>query len=212
MEWINELGKQLRHRPLPGKEAQAKMSAMEGRFPSPPPTVRKAGVMALFFPSQRGWALCFIQRPTINPNDPHSGQISFPGGRMEKKDLNLWDTAKRETEEEIGVSAKHIKKVGQLTSLYVPVSNYLVYPHVGYIEREPDFQLQETEVSDIITPPVKHLLDNRKIKYKDMTVRRNFELKSVPHFYLDEYEIWGATAMMLNELREALLHLKVEID
>lgn len=212
MEWINDLGEYLKEQPLPGREAQLEMSALNGQAGTPPPSVKKAGVLALFFPSQRGWSLCFIQRPSTNPNDPHSGQISFPGGRMEKEDDNLWETAKRETEEEVGVPSNKIKKIGPLSSLYVPVSNYLVHPHVGYITHKPQFKLQKSEVAAVITPPVAHVLDNEKIKFKDMKVRRNIELKSVPHFHLDDYEIWGATAMMLNELRVALLQLNTEID
>ena len=211
LNWIEELRRRLQDEHLPGREAHLQLSAIEGALSTPPSNVRKAGVMALLFPSDRGWSICFIQRPSTNPRDPHSGQISFPGGRKEPIDKDLWDTASRETEEEIGVQSQRIQKIGSLSTLYIPISSYLVYPQVGFIDYKPDFQLQKSEVSSIITPPVEHLIEEDNIKYKDMKVRNNIQLKEVPHFFLDEHVIWGATAMMLNEFRHTLLRLDSEI-
>lgn len=130
---------------------------------------------------------------------------------METKDEDIWHTSLRETEEEVGIPSGTIKKIGQLSSLYIPVSNFLVYPHIGYINFIPTFKLQKSEVSKVITPPVHHLLGEGVIKYKDLKVRNDIMLESVPHFYLDDNVIWGATAMMLNELRLTLLRLDSEI-
>ena len=212
MEWISELSEKLQTGHLPGVKAHEELAAFKYKLQPAPDTHKKAGVMGLLFPAERGWSICFIQRPTRNPNDPHSGQISFPGGRMEESDENIWQTAIRETEEEIGVPSPSIQKIGSLSSLYIPVSDFLVFPYIGYTKETPQFTLQESEVSGIITPPVKHLLEDGVIKFKDLTVRNNIQLKSVPHFYLDDYVIWGATAMMLNEFRLTLLRLNSNIE
>lgn len=212
MNWIKELKEKLYHHTLPGQESQSELAAFKGLFGKPPQTVRQAGVLALFYPTSEGWHICFIQRPKRNPNDPHAGQISFPGGKREESDKDLWHTAIRETEEEIGIPAEEISMIGSLTQLYIPVSNFVVFPKVGFIEQQPQFILQEEEVADIITPPVKHFLHAEAIQKANMTVRNNVKLQQVPHFKFNQHIIWGATAMMFNELRSIMQSLEADID
>jgi 8-oxo-dGTP pyrophosphatase MutT (NUDIX family) len=212
VNWIEELKERLQPHALPGQKSQSELAAFKGLFGRPPENVKEAGVLALFYPHKKGWHICFIQRPKRNPNDPHSGQISFPGGKREKSDVNLWYTAIRETEEEIGIKASSIQRIGSLTELYIPVSNFIVYPKVGFIEHEPKFILQEEEVAAMITPPVNHFLHPQAIHKTNMTVKNNVQLKAVPHFQFEHHLIWGATAMMFNELRSIMQLLQSDID
>lgn len=108
-------------------------------------------------------------------------------------------TALREAMEETGVAPDQVEMLGPLTSLYIPVSNFEVHPFVGYTTTRPDFVLQQDEVDDIIEVPVSFLLDPGSIQTIDLTVR-NFQLKNVHCFKYEGHIIWGATAMMLNEL------------
>lgn len=199
--------------PLPGHTAQFRMSAQKrimalGLPQTPPPNAKIACVMNLLHTDASGaWRTVLIRR-TANPHDRHSGQISFPGGRWEESDGVLEAVALRETTEEIGVPTNQIQVLGQLTELYIPVSNFLVYPFVGVLQGEPDFVPQPGEVESILTPPLDALLDPANLKMMDMRVANNITLTDVPYFDIDGHAVWGATAMILSEfltiLEEAL--------
>lgn len=154
--------------------------------------------MALLIPIKGEWHITFIKRPS-HPKDKHSGQISFPGGGLEEGDYSMEACATRETEEEIGIAADQIKVLGALTKLYVYASNNLVYPFVGYLNKEEKFRLQESEVAQVITAPLSYFSDETILKHKDLTVR-GYVLNRVPYFDLYGEILWGATAMMLSEL------------
>lgn len=198
--FIDRLAQNLQ-RPLPGQPAQYRMAhAVRRHQSSPPPDARQAGVMALLFPAQGHWHLTFIQRVASNPNDRHSGQISFPGGKREPSDESLLQTALRETHEEIGVSPVEVTVLGALTPLYIPVSNFEVHPFVGYAEAPPVFSPQASEVTAVLTMPIDYFSDPANMRKTDLTVAPNITLKSVPYFDLNGEVLWGATAMILSEL------------
>ena len=163
-----------------------------------------AGVLVLLYQKAGRWYFPLIQRPSRNPKDPHNGQVAFPGGRYEATDPSFAATALREAEEEVGVSAKEVQVLGKLTPLYIPVSGYLVHPLVGYLPYVPTFQLQEAEVERVLEVPLEDLLDPSKLKQKDMPLSNRGSLKGVHYFDLEAKVVWGATAMMLNELRTIL--------
>ncbi|MBR9919890.1 MAG: CoA pyrophosphatase [Bacteroidetes bacterium] len=199
-KFSNQLHKALQN-PLPGVEKQYEMAhAVRNPAYSTPPDARQAGVMALFYPKQEDWHLVLIERTSRNPNDRHGGQVSFPGGKHEPEDQDLRQTALRETEEEIGVGAKDIEVLGKLTELYIPVSHFQVHPYVGLLPYQASFDPQEEEVESILEVPVNHLLDPKRRLTTDLKVRENMILKRVPYFELEDKIVWGATAMMLNEL------------
>jgi 8-oxo-dGTP pyrophosphatase MutT (NUDIX family) len=203
--FINQLQEALQ-KPLPGRNAQFRMAHLARRgYAEAPPTARKAAVLALFFPKNTHWHLALIQRTNANPNDRHSGQISFPGGRFDPLlDESLLHTALRETEEEIGVPHHLIQPLGKLTELYIPVSNFHVFPFVGFLSNTPDFRIQPDEVQSIIETPFTHFLhpDNRSVA--DVKVGGVLTLNNVPCFVLDQHIVWGATAMIMSELLATL--------
>lgn len=186
---------------LPGQEAQYKMSHVVRRSYKPAPAdARIACVMNLFYEKNGEPHVAFIQRTSKNPNDKHGGQIGYPGGKAEKEDQSHEDTARRETEEEIGVKGTDIDVLGALTPLYIPVSNFQVYPFVGYLDYEPKFNRQVEEVDDILEIPFSRFLKKEIRMTKDMKFSENVILKDVPYFDLDGHVLWGATAMMMSEL------------
>jgi 8-oxo-dGTP pyrophosphatase MutT (NUDIX family) len=203
-DFIHQLSQAL-SQPLPGPVAQYKMAhvARQGRI-TIPPNVKEAGVMALFFPKHEEWQLALIQRNSDNPNDRHGGQISFPGGKREKTDANLAETALRETEEEIGVQRADIKLLGGLSELYIPVSNFRVEPYVGFLDYTPAFSPQASEVQAILEVPFSLLKDKAIRQETDLQVTQHIVLKNVPYFGINGHMVWGATAMMISELLEAL--------
>jgi len=147
--------------------------------------------------------LILIERSQGASGDKHGGQISFPGGKSEPDDQSLWDTALRETQEEIGVEKEQIELLGPLTSLYIPVSGFLVHPFVGMGNID-HFVPQAEEVANILQWPLQSLLSDRAIHIRDIVPRPGVSLKDVPYFDCMGHILWGATAMMLSELRTIL--------
>lgn len=163
---------------------------------------KQSAVLALFYPDvEYKTRIALILRKTYK--GVHSAQIGFPGGKIEDVDTNLMDTALRETHEEIGVNPKHITVIKQMTQLYIPPSNYSVRPFIGYTDNTPNFILQEEEVQAILEVPVSDFIDDTKIvTTKVMTSYKN--LIEVPAFEFNGYIVWGATAMMLSEVKDLL--------
>jgi 8-oxo-dGTP pyrophosphatase MutT (NUDIX family) len=164
---------------------------------------KTACVMVLLAPVKNTWKICLIQRQ-INPLDVHSGQISLPGGKLELSDQSHLDCAMRETFEEIGIPSEQINPIGGLTSIYTSASNFNIHPFVGYMDRDPIFILQASEVQRVITYPLESLLDPLSKSRTSIKLSNGLHIDNVP-FYKSEYGlIWGATAMILSELEHIL--------
>ncbi len=198
---ISLLKKELK-KDLPGKLFQDKMAppGRESRYLikpySQPP--QKAGILILLFPFRDELHTVFIKR--TEKNGPHSGQISFPGGKADHLDRNLEHTALRETTEELGVSSSSIKLLGALTPLYIPVSNYDVFPFIGFINNFSGFSIQTTEVQYAIMANIQELQmpDTAGI----LEINQNNYCIKVPCYKIKDSNIWGATAMILFEFLE----------
>ncbi|MEW7278380.1 CoA pyrophosphatase [Aquimarina sp. 2201CG1-2-11] len=159
---------------------------------------RNAAVMMLFYPVKSSTHFVLILRPIYK--GVHSGQVALPGGKVEKYDEDYTMTALRETEEEVGVEISKVKVLKPLTKVYIPPSNFWVHPFLGYTEDRPDFVIQEEEVAKVIEVPIQELLDENNVASKILSTSyaKNIE---VPSFDLKGYTVWGATAMMLSELK-----------
>lgn len=159
---------------------------------------KKAAVMALFYPNKcNDVQLVFIVRKSYD--GVHSGQIGFPGGKPEPEDANLEQTALRETWEEIGVKSNKVEMVCALTNLYIPPSNFIVFPFVGFSANTPKFKLQTSEVESIVEIPLHKLLEDSFQIYTKVTTSYGPTVQ-VPAFNFDGHIIWGATAMILIEI------------
>lgn len=162
----------------------------------------KAGVLAVFYPNEHHQThLVLILRKTYR--GVHSNQVGFPGGRVEEYDLNLEHTALREAEEEVGIPAKEITILSPLTKLYIPPSDFWVYPYVGIMDLTPKFIPQEDEVEQILEIDIDEFLDEKSLISKKLSTSYAEEIE-VPAFYLAGHVVWGATAMMLSELKDLL--------
>ena len=195
---------------LPGETAQFKMAPMERlaelkRIAYKKNTAKRAGVMAFFYPSMDNKThLALILRKTYK--GVHSAQIGFPGGKFEESDSSIQETALRETEEEVGVKREMVSVLKKLTEIYIPPSNFFVQPFVGIAKELPKFNLQEEEVEELIEVPLDHFMDD-SIKTMQTLSTSYAENIEVPAFMLNNHLVWGATAMMLNEVREMLKEL-----
>jgi 8-oxo-dGTP pyrophosphatase MutT (NUDIX family) len=192
-------------KPLPGRAVQLTMSSIKRirelfEFADQSKAV-KSSVLILLYPSAADGSIRIVLtlRPTYE--GIHSGQISLPGGKFEISDSDLSVTALRETREEIGVDPSAVKMIGKLSELYIPPSNYIVLPFVGYSDKPLTFFPNTKEVEKIIEIALTDLLDDRNIKKRHFLVRNGAQIFA-PCYIIDGNKIWGATAMILSEFKE----------
>jgi 8-oxo-dGTP pyrophosphatase MutT (NUDIX family) len=185
---------------LPGTDIQwimASSDRMIRDFPRiPGDDARVAAVLILLYPVNGSVHTVFMQRPDYN--GIHGGQISFPGGKKEPFDRDIIATALREANEETGVPVSTITVLDTLTPLFIPVSNMLVTPVVAWTEQKPLFCHQTEEVVFLFDAELRRFLDPAITKVKPMLIRG--ESINVKYYDYDGNVIWGATAMILNEL------------
>ncbi len=191
--------------PLPGKNAHLDMSPnpvdMRRFDPTLPADYRKGAVLILFYPENQKAFFPLIKRPEYP--GIHSGQIAFPGGKMEPEDADVIQTAVREASEEIGIYPENVRIIGQLSDLFIPASNFLVSPILGFSDSRPDFVPEVREVSRIIPTALMQLYLPELRKRKMLEINNDFRLDT-PYFEVDQEMVWGATAMILSELIQLL--------
>lgn len=198
--FIEKLKQELQ-KPLPGEEAQYRMA------PSYRPRLTKeeilanhprlSGVMLLLFEKNNELYIAFTQRKQYE--GVHSGQMSFPGGKKDISDTGLLETALRETFEEIGIERNKIDVIGSLSELYIPPSNFLVHPSVGFVSDFEKFIPQQNEVEKVVEIPVSFFFDNRNVNLRTEIKLFDGSVVKVPAYIFNEHIIWGATAIMLAE-------------
>ena len=193
--------------PLPGKEAQFAMAPMERikeltAIDIEAMNPRQAAVMALFYEKEEETHIVLILRKTYK--GVHSNQVGFPGGKVEQEDSDLLSTALRETFEEVGVPQEDMILIKELTNIYIPPSNFWVQSFMGYATKALNFVAQEDEVEEIIEVPLTELLDPASLGKQRITTSYATDIE-VPIFRLRQHVVWGATAMMLSEIKAILL-------
>ncbi len=162
---------------------------------------RYAGVMALFYPKEGETHFLMILRKSYP--GVHSNQVGFPGGKSEESDADLLHTALRETEEEVGVPTVSVEVVKELSQLYIPPSNFWVQPYLGLYANPIPFVKQETEVEEVLEVPFYNLLDDSLLVSQRLSTSYAKDIQ-VPAFTFNGHVVWGATAMMLNEIKMLL--------
>lgn len=191
---------------LPASEAHFKMAPLE-RIESmknlkiETKNPKTAAVMMLFYPKNGETHLVLIVRNSYQ--GVHSAQIAFPGGKYEPRDQIFENTALRETHEEIGIPPDSIEILKAFTRLYIPPSNFMVYPFFGICKDEIVFVPDTSEVADIIELPLSVFMGDDILVSVNLTTSYAENI-IVPAFKIEEHIVWGATAMMLSELKEVL--------
>jgi 8-oxo-dGTP pyrophosphatase MutT (NUDIX family) len=129
----------------------------------------------------------------------HPGQISFPGGTHEGTET-FFETALRETHEEVGIEPDNLEILGNLNSVYIPPSDFVVYPFVSWHNSLPICTPCHNEVAEIIEVPINEFFKDGSRRLETRT--NNGSEITVPYFRIREHKVWGATAMILSELLE----------
>lgn len=196
--------------PLPGKEAHHDLAPhYADKYADIPKVHKTAAVLITLYPKDNNWQIIFMKRSNHEADTKHAGQISFPGGQLEKNDRSLEDCALRENEEEIGVLQNNIEILGKLTPIYVFASNFVVHPFLAVMDHEPKFILNKSEVAKVITVPLPHLIKSTTRKVRDIKVGAHL-LKDINYFDVQDEILWGATAIMTNEL--IFIYRKLQSD
>lgn len=191
---------------LPASEAHFKMAPLERidflkNLDMENENPRIAAVMMLLYPKNEKTHLVLILRNSYK--GVHSSQIAFPGGKQESKDISFEATALRETYEEIGVPPDKMEVLMPFTQLFIPPSNFIVYPFLGICREEIIFIPNTNEVANIIELPLSDFLSDEIVISTEMATSYG-ERVTMPAFKIEEHIVWGATAMMLSELKEVL--------
>ena len=163
-------------------------------------TPKQAGVLALFYPNIFN-ETCFVLMLRKTYKGVHSAQVSFPGGKLEVNDTNLAETALRETFEEIGVPKTQIHIIKDMSQVYVPPSNFIVQPFLGLVVNTPVFVKAQNEVETLIEVRLMDLLADCNMVQKYVATSYTSSIE-VPAFEFHGHTVWGATAMMLSEIKD----------
>ena len=207
MDIIKQIQHAIQHQ-LPGEDAHIPMSPLKRKKSSEAyklaSNVKKSSVALILFSKNEELYSILIQRPLYKGN--HSGQVCLPGGKYDPEDKDLLDTSLRESYEETGIPRDHLKFLGELTPVYIPVSNYYVAPYVFYINKVPEVFPDEREVQEIFFFKIKEILNKENTKRTTISISENKVLPDIPYFHIKNKIVWGATALILNEFKEICLY------
>jgi 8-oxo-dGTP pyrophosphatase MutT (NUDIX family) len=196
--FIDQLQKHL-NKTLPAMESQYKMAGSYRPVVSIDEAIEKqaksAGVLILVTKLETDFHFLMIQRTTYD--GAHSGQMAFPGGKMEPQDATIIDTAIRECYEEIGLNVSKNQILGALTPLYIPVSHFVVYPFLAFIDAPSQFVKDPNEVEAIFLFKLHEFFKPENIQ--DFSFQMQNQMMTVPSYQFQGQTVWGASAMILSE-------------
>ena len=159
---------------------------------------KMASVLLLLYPNEAGEMNFVLTRRRLY-NGVHSGQISFPGGKPDHLDNDLWATALRETHEEVGIPSDEVRYIRSLSKLYVPPSDFLIIPYMGYLQSPYVFKPDPKEVEAILEISLMDFINKKSVLTKQLN--SNSTCITVPAYIFDQNVVWGATAMILSEFK-----------
>jgi 8-oxo-dGTP pyrophosphatase MutT (NUDIX family) len=161
---------------------------------------RRAAVLILLYPRDDIISFALTVRPDTLSR--HPGQISLPGGMAESCDATLWDTALRETREELGLSTGRVVPLGRLDDVKVRIDENIITPFVGWNPVPPRFTPDRNEVAEVLEIPLQSLLHPGAIEEETWELRGS--QWQVAFYRLSDRVVWGITALILGDLHNRL--------
>ena len=188
---------------LPGESAHDAFAPYRKNFESQAEAIRKKAAVGIhFYQENDDWYFLLIERSTYDGK--HSAQMAFPGGKPEESDPHLEFTARRESEEELGIPSNQGEKIAELSMVWIPVSSFEVTPFVFLHAERPRIEINQREVAQYFEVKVDDLLDEASVSKTTIHVNEQVRMKDIPCFILNEKIVWGATALILAELKMLL--------
>jgi 8-oxo-dGTP pyrophosphatase MutT (NUDIX family) len=189
---------------LPGIRAHEEFAPYRKQFENQSESIRKKAAVGIhFYPHNDEWYFLLIERSTYDGK--HSAQMAFPGGKPESIDVHLEHTARRESEEELGIPFSSGEKIRELSMVWIPVSSFEVSPFVFIHELRPRIIKNEREVAQYHEINLNDLLSKDAVSKRTIQVAKEVYMKDIPCFILNEKIVWGATALILAELKMLFL-------
>jgi 8-oxo-dGTP pyrophosphatase MutT (NUDIX family) len=188
---------------LPGGSAHSKMlppgrrlKQLENELSS----VKQSSVLVLLYPEENKIYTCLTRRPSTMKY--HPGQISFPGGKVEKEDASAEMAALREAHEEVGIDTSEIEVLGKLSDFYLEISRFSIQPFLAWTDKRPEFTVNTDEVEELILFPVSDFVEKEIVQETELQTMTG--ILPIKYFPYNGQVIWGATAMILAELIEIM--------
>ena len=164
------------------------------------PRYQRAAVLIPLFKKDGEYHILFTRRTDKVAH--HKGQISFPGGRQDKKDRDLLATALREAHEEMGIEEKDVRILGELDDICTATTDFCVSPFVALIPYPYPFRVNSHEIEEVLEVPLSVLLDESK--FHQELYERDGKPLWVYYYQHEDHTIWGATATILKQLLDLL--------
>lgn len=193
--------------PLPGHAAFMALSGYQrpdmGAVLAQVPPPRSSAVLIALHPHQGELHTVLMVRPEYD--GVHAGQVGFPGGHREPEDADDAATALREFREEMGTGVEGFTVLRALSPVYIPPSRSLVTPVLAHVDALGALEPDPREVAAVIRTPLVDLLRDDILKHTRVHVRSMGRELQVPYWDVQGHVVWGATALMIAELRELFL-------
>jgi 8-oxo-dGTP pyrophosphatase MutT (NUDIX family) len=189
---------------LPGWSSHKKMAVIpinsitEKAF-IPPQDAKPASVSIILF--QENNQLFFLLTKRTDNVEHHKGQVSLPGGAIDENETAK-NASLRETNEEIGIDSSTLESLGQLSSLYTPVSYFNIHVFLWYSKIPPQIKINDNEVDQVYKISLYELIDHNVVS--NTTINKSGFKINVPAYHFEKCICWGATAMIITELKDII--------